>query len=125
MLQNARIGAVIPTKDLGRARTFYEKMLGLVPERQVDDAEEVFYSLNGTDLMVYRTDAAPGEATKVAFQVDDLDGEMADLRNHGIVFEDFDLPYLKTVNGVMEMPEGRAAWFKDLDGNYLVITEMK
>ena len=125
MLQDAKIGAVIPTKDLGRARTFYEKMLGLVPEMQIETAEEVVYSLNGTYLMVYRTDAAPGEATKVAFMVGDLGAEMAELRTHGIVFEDFDLPYLKTVDGVMEDSGGRAAWFKDLDGNYIVLVEMK
>jgi hypothetical protein len=75
--------------------------------------------------MVYRTDAAPGEATKVAFMVGNLGTEMAELRTHGIVFEDFDLPYLKTVDGVMEDSGGRAAWFKDLDGNYIVLVEMK
>ncbi len=31
MLQNATVMAVIPVSDLGRARTFYEKMLGLNP----------------------------------------------------------------------------------------------
>jgi predicted enzyme related to lactoylglutathione lyase len=125
MLQDAKIVAVIPSRDLGRARTFYEKMLGLVPERVSEDTGQVVYSMNGTSFMVYSTEAAPGEATKLGFMVSDLDGEMSDLRNHGIVFEDFDLPYLKTVGGVMEIPEGRAAWFKDLDGNYLVLTEMK
>ena len=124
MLQDARITAVIPVKDLGRARTFYEKMLGLVPAREAQGGEQVVYALNDTMLMVYRTDAVPGEATKVGFVVADLDREMEDLRNHGVKFEDFDLPGLKTVNGVMERPDGRAAWFKDLDGNYLVLTEM-
>lgn len=125
MLKNARIAAVIPVKELGRARVFYEKMLGLVPEKQLESEEQVVYALNGTYLLVYRTDAEPGQATKVGFMVSDLDQEMEDLRNHGVVFEDFDLPNLKTVNGVMEGPDGRGAFFKDLDGNYLALTEMK
>ncbi len=124
MLQDARIAAVIPVTDFGRARVFYEKMLGLVPEMEFKSGGQAIYSLNDTRLMVYQTDAAPGAATKVSFRVDDLDAEMAELREHGIVFEDFDLPHLKTVNGVMEMPEGRSAWFKDLDGNYLVLSQM-
>ena len=31
MLEDATAMAVIPVHDLGRARTFYEKMLGLKP----------------------------------------------------------------------------------------------
>jgi catechol-2,3-dioxygenase len=125
MLEDAKITAVIPVSDLGKARTFYEKMLGLRPQ-EVHEAEgEVQYVLNGTALLVYKTEAAQGEATKAVFIVDDLAKEMDDLRNHGVVFEDFDLPGLKTVNGVFEAPQGKGAWFKDLDGNYVGIMEAK
>jgi hypothetical protein len=86
---------------------------------------EVTYSLNNTGLLVYQTEAPRGEATKVGLIVGDIAKEMSDLRNHGVVFEDFDLPNLKTVDGVVEGPQGKAAWFKDLDGNYLGIMEAK
>jgi len=125
MLTDATIMAVIPVGDLGRARTFYEKMLGLVPQEIHEGEREVVYLLNNTRLLVYQTEAARGEATKVAFVVADLAREMNDLRNHGVVFEDFELPGLKTVDGVAEGPQGKAAWFKDLDGNYLGIMEAK
>ena len=125
MLEDARVAAVIPVRDLGKARTFYEKMLGLRPE-EVHEAEgEVMYSLNGTGLLVYQTEAAKGEATKATLIVGDLAKEMADLRSHGVVFEDFDLPGLKTVDGVLERPQDKAAWFKDLDGNYIGVVEAK
>jgi catechol 2,3-dioxygenase-like lactoylglutathione lyase family enzyme len=124
MLQDARIVAVIPVKDFARARSFYENVLGLLPERAMEDADQVVYSLNGTRLMVYRTGVELGEATKVGFLVSDLDREMQDLRAHGVKFEDFDLPGFKSVDGVMERPGGRAAWFRDPDGNYLVLREM-
>ena len=125
MLEDAKIMAVIPVRDLGRARTFYEKMLGLSPQEVHDKEGEVVYSLNNTGLLVYQTEAPRGEATKVGIIVGDLAKEMGDLKGHGVVFEDFDLPNLKTVDGVVEGPQGKAAWFKDLDGNYLGIMEAK
>jgi catechol-2,3-dioxygenase len=125
MLADATIMAVIPVSDLGRARTFYEKMLGLVPQEVHETEREAVYLLNDTGLLVYQTEAARGEATKVAFMVGDLAKEMNDLRNHGVVFEDFDLPGLKTEDGVADGPQGKAAWFKDLDGNYLGLMETR
>ena len=125
MLQDATIMAVIPVRDLGRARVFYEKMLGLSP-REVDEAQgEAVYFLNETGLLVYQTGVSPGEATKVAIVVSDLEKEMSDLRSHGVVFEEFDLPGLKTVNGVAERAQDKGAWFKDLDGNYIGLVQKK
>jgi len=125
MLADATVMAVIPVSDLGRARTFYEKMLGLVPQEVHETEKEAVYLLNDTGLLVYQTEAARGEATKVAFMVRDLAKEMNDLRNHGVVFEEFDLPGLKTEDGVADGSQGKAAWFKDLDGNYLGIMEAR
>jgi predicted enzyme related to lactoylglutathione lyase len=125
MLADASVVAVIPVGDLRRARAFYEKMLGLVPKEVHEDQKEVTYLLNNTWLLVYQTEAPRGEATKAAFVVGDLAQEMTDLKNHGVVFEDFDLPGLKTVHGVVEGPQGRAAWFRDLDGNYIGLMEAK
>jgi catechol-2,3-dioxygenase len=125
MLQNASAMAVIPVGDLGRARTFYEKMLGLKPQDLLESEGEVVYSIGTSKLLVYQTQAARGEATKVVMLVEDLTQEMSDLKNHGVVFEDFDLPGLKTVNGVVEREGDKGAWFKDLDGNYIGLVQMK
>ena len=125
MLEDARVMAVIPVRDLGRARAFWEKMVGLKPQEVHEADREVVYLLNNTELVVYQTEALQGEATKAAIMVGDLAQEMRDLRNHGVVFADFDLPYLKTVDGVVEGPQGKAAWFKDLDGNYIGLMEAK
>jgi catechol-2,3-dioxygenase len=123
MLRNATAMAVIPTGDLGRARVFYEKMLGLQPQEEADG--EVMYSIGTSTLLLYQTQASRGEATKAVILVNDLAQEMSDLRNHGVVFEDFDLPGLKTVNGVAEREQDRGAWFKDLDGNYIGLVQKK
>jgi hypothetical protein len=40
------------------------------------------------------------------------------LRGRGVAFEEYDLPGVKTVDGVAEHASGaRGAWFKDPDGN--------
>jgi hypothetical protein len=55
-----------------------------------------------------------------------------ELRSRGVVFEDYDLPGLKTVDGIAEI-EGqypskgsgeRGAWFRDSEGNMLGIGEL-
>ena len=38
-----------------------------------------------------------------------------------MVFEDYDLPDLKTVDHVCVMGAEKAAWFKDPDGNVLCL----
>ncbi len=119
MLGDAKVMAIVPVHDLSKARTFWEKMIGLTPDEVHDPEGEVVYLLNETALLVYQTQAELGGATKVSFLVKDLAQEMSDLKNHGVVFEDIDLPGLKTVNGVVEGPRGKAAWFKDLEGNWI------
>ena len=63
--------------------------------------------------------------TQLGFQSTDLDQDMADLRERGVVFEEYDFPGLKTENGVATMPSGeRGAWFLDTEGNILSISTM-
>jgi catechol-2,3-dioxygenase len=123
MLEDATAIAVIPVHDLGAARTFYEKVLGLTRGRSARTEGETIYSLGGTELMVYETRAELGGATKVTLLVKDLDKDMADLRSHGIHFEELDMPNLKTVNGVIEDEQGKAAWFKDPEGNWIALSQ--
>ncbi len=55
---------------------------------------------------------------------------MEELRRRGVVFEDYDLPGLKTVNGIAQVAGNyptrggigeKAAWFRDSEGNLLGI----
>jgi hypothetical protein len=66
----------------------------------------------------------------MALEVDDLDTGMAELRRRGVVFEEVDVPGLRTTEGVAEV-EGNypskggkgefAAWFRDSEGNLIGI----
>ena len=63
----------------------------------------------------------------MAFSVDDIEAEMAELRSRGVVFEEFGIPGLPMVNGIVDIPDNypskgrgeRGAWFRDSEGNLL------
>ena len=128
MLQAARIAARLPVRDLDRARAWYSEKLGL------DPAEErpgglVYRCASGEFALFASTGAASGESTQMAFEVDDIDGAVAEMKRRGIVFEEVDIPGLTTVDGIATI-EGnypskgigeRGGWFRDCDGNLLGI----
>ena len=55
---------------------------------------------------------------------------VAELRKRGVMFEEYDLPGLKTINGITEVLDNypssggigeRGAWFRDSEGNLLAV----
>jgi predicted enzyme related to lactoylglutathione lyase len=125
MLTDATVYGVIPAKDFARASKFYESTLGLKRADLPSAEGYVLYSVKEGAFLIYETQAPGGAATALGFVVADLAAEMADLRKRGVVFEEYDLPGLKTVNGVVEMGEMRkAAWFKDTEGNIISLSQM-
>ena len=122
MFENARGAAVVAASDLGRARSFYEGVLGLEVDETQDEAGVVYYRLAGVPLMVYQSDyAGTAKNTVFAIDTDDLEGAMSALREKGVVFMDYDFPGLKTVDGVAEMGGEKSAWFADSEGNILAL----
>jgi len=122
MLGKADATPMIAVKDLDRARSFYEGTLGL---SEVDDLGEGFMLKSGdTTLSVYRSQfAGTNKATALTFTVDDLDGEVGELKGKGVAFEHYDLPGLER-QGDCYVAEGmKTAWFKDPDGNILSLIE--
>ncbi len=56
-----------------------------------------------------------------AFEVEDLEATVSELRARGVVFEEYDLPTLRTVGGIAKVGPFKPAWIRDPDGNYLGI----
>jgi catechol 2,3-dioxygenase-like lactoylglutathione lyase family enzyme len=115
----------VPVSDVEAAVRFYGDTLGLeVVARREDlpeNPEAEFRAGNGA-LLVYRsTGAGQARHTVAGFRVDDLDAVVAGLRERGVVFEEYDLPDLKTEGGIATVAGVRAAWFKDPDGNILAV----
>lgn len=125
MLKNSPIMANIPASDMHRARKFYEEAIGLVPVHDMTGAI-VYECGNGTQVVLYQSaGAGTNKATTANWAVNDLEAEMATLRSKGVVFEEYDMPGLKTENGIANSPINKAAWFKDTEGNILGIMQQK
>jgi catechol 2,3-dioxygenase-like lactoylglutathione lyase family enzyme len=123
MLRDAAIAPYIPVSDVNRARTFYEQTLGFVPREQ-SAAGILYQSGTGTVFFLYRSaGAGTSKASAAYWEVADVDAEVADLRKRGVVFEEYDMPGLKTVNGIATAEGSKAAWFKDTEGNILAIVQ--
>ncbi|GGT33250.1 glyoxalase [Streptomyces kurssanovii] len=129
ILDSARVAVRLPAQDLERARRFYAEKLGLEP---VDERPGgLLYRCGGADFALFRSaGASPGTFTQMALEVDDLRAAMDELKRRGVVFEEVDLPGLKTVDGIAEIqgnyPSKGAtgelgAWFRDSEGNMLGI----
>ena len=131
MLANARLAARLPAQDLDRARAFYAEKLGLEPVEERPGGLR-YVCASGEFGLFESTGAASGDHTQMGWEVDDIDATVRELRARGVVFEEYDLPGLKTVDGIAYV-EGnypskgtgeRAAWFRDSEGNMLGIGEI-
>jgi catechol 2,3-dioxygenase-like lactoylglutathione lyase family enzyme len=125
----ARVATRLPAEDLERARRWYAEKLGLEP---VDERPGglLYRCASGEFSLFASAGASPGTFTQMAFEVDEVDAVVAELRSRGVIFEEYDFPGLRTVDGIAEI-EGnypskgasgeRAAWFRDCEGNMLGI----
>ena len=126
MLSDSRVEANIPASDLDRARDFYADKLGLTPTEVFAGEQLSYRTAGGTSFNVYRTQYA-GQAghTIAQWHVDDLDAEVRDLKAKGVTFEKYDMPGVDWDGEIASIPGlGRAAWFKDSEGNILCVDQM-
>ncbi len=126
MLTNAQVEAVIPVSDVDEATSFYGEKLGLEVLERIDVLPEnpfVRFGGGSGTLAVYKSvGAGQSRHTLAAFIVDDVRSAVNALRERGVTFEEYDLPDIKTKEGVAQSGSTTAAWFKDPDGNILSIS---
>jgi catechol 2,3-dioxygenase-like lactoylglutathione lyase family enzyme len=127
MLESARVATRIPAQDLDRAESFYAEKLGLRPVERRPGG--LLYRCSAGEFALFQSAGeASGTHTQMAWEVEDLETVVTELRLRGVVFEEYDLPGLRTVDGIAQV-EGnypskggigeRAAWFRDSEGNLL------
>jgi len=123
MLKNAPIIPYIPVADMARARKFYEEKVGLVPKEEY--AGGVIYECGkGSWVFMYKSPGAGTSKASTAFwSVENIEAEVAELKKKGVVFEEYDYPSLKTVNGIATGGGAKTAWFKDTEGNILAVSQ--
>ena len=125
MLSNSKVEANIPAGDLKRARDFYADKLGLTPSEEFGEEALAYRTAGGTSFNIYRTEYA-GQAghTIAQWHVGDIESEVRDLKAKGITFEVYDMPGVSWDGEIASIEGmGRAAWFKDSEGNTMCIDE--
>ncbi len=126
-LKHGKVATRIPVQDLDRARRFYAEKLGLTPVEERPGGLR-YTCASGEFVLFASSGAASGTSTQMAFDVEDIEATVAELRSRGVEFEDVDAPGFTTVGGIAEVDGNypskggrgeRAAWFRDSEGNLI------
>jgi hypothetical protein len=123
MLSCARIMAIVPTTDIARAKAVYGGILGLVDANLPTPGPQVVYRCGAETLLEVYERWAAGDAqhTLASCEVNDIRATVVELRNRGVRFEEYDLPEVKTEDGISTTGNLREAWFRDPNGKILRI----
>jgi catechol 2,3-dioxygenase-like lactoylglutathione lyase family enzyme len=128
MLATSQVSTRLPAQNLERARKFYSEKLGLDPVEERPGG--LLYRCGaGTFALFKSSGKSSGAHTQMGWEVEDIESTVAALRARGIVFEEYDAPGLKTLNGIADIRGNypskgvgeKGAWFRDSEGNLLGI----
>ena len=122
-MDNASVHAILPALDMDRARAFWTEKVGATPGEASDAG--AFFTIGSSTFSIYPTpNPSRGGHTQMGIRVPDAEAAVKELRSRGVTFEEYDMPGLKTVDGVADLGNGsRGGWFKDTEGNIVgVIT---
>lgn len=113
------------SNDIPAARKFYGETLGLETSEPMDGMLSLKLG-NGSEVIIYpKDDHTPATFTVLNFPVDDVEAAVGKLKEHGVRFEHYDEPDLKTdADGISRGNGGPViAWFKDPAGNILSVIQ--
>lgn len=124
MLSEAPILPTIPVTDIQKAKEFYEQILGFKVFKEASDGI-VFQAGDNTKFYLYQRGPSKADHTLASFEVTDIEASVDELSEKDIVFEQYDMPGIKTNEKGIAGLEGeeKVAWFKDPDGNILAISQ--
>jgi len=125
MLGTSKVHPILLSKDLDLSREFYHDRLGLDILSDTDHKIE-FRCGGGTKLAVSKSTIGTADSqTQIGWEVDDLQKEIDDIRARGIPIEDYDLPDLKTHDGIADVGFAWMASIIDPGNNALAIVQLK
>jgi catechol 2,3-dioxygenase-like lactoylglutathione lyase family enzyme len=115
--------AYLPARDVPRARSFYEQKIGLQPKEE--NAGGVVYEFaDHTGAFLYPTsNAGTNQASQAVLAGPRHRARGRRLKARGVKFERYDLPGMTFRDGIHEGVGGKAAWFKDTEGNILALIQ--
>ena len=125
MLGESRVHPVLLAMDLTAARVFYHDKLGLEILDENDHSIH-FRCGGGTKIAVSKSTTGTADSqTQIGWEVEDLRRELDELRSRGVTIEDYDLPELKTEDGIADVGFAWMAWIVDPGKNALAIIQLK
>jgi catechol 2,3-dioxygenase-like lactoylglutathione lyase family enzyme len=123
MQPSAELVAFVPSTDLERSRIFYESVLGMTID-EVNPFACVASSGSSRLRITLADGMKPQPFTVLGWVVDDIRGELAELRQRGV--EPLRFAGMDQDDGaVWAAPSGaQIAWFHDPDANVLSLTQL-
>lgn len=120
MLGRYDVTVSLPVKDIATARNFYIDKLGLMVEKE--GPYECTYSSGHVKIQVYVSNqAGSNKGTAATWEVENVEGEVAELQAKGVEFEQDTNSGGPSGNVIHSADGEKAAWFKDPDGNILCL----
>jgi predicted enzyme related to lactoylglutathione lyase len=118
MLLNNASYTSLAAEDIGRAKKFYQEVLGLKLLND-QDGSLLFEAGNATKIFIYQREKTKAEQTVLGFFVEDVEVTAKQLQEKGVKLEHYE--GMTNENGIGENNGLKIAWFKDTEGNILCI----
>jgi catechol 2,3-dioxygenase-like lactoylglutathione lyase family enzyme len=119
------VDVVLLAPDLAASKDFYANKVGL---KIVNDTEgAVTFECGGDSHLVISksTVGTKDDQTQATFRVRDIHAEVGELIQHGVTIEEYDIPGLKTVDGIADIGFALIAWFIDPGKNCVGMIQVK
>lgn len=116
--------AALPASDFERAKSWWADNVGLKPVEETEAG--AYYKVGETRFLLYASQfAGTNKGTAMSLEVDDVRAAVEELRGNGVEFQEYDLPEIKTEDGVATLDEAgrttQVAWFIDSEGNIIAV----
>jgi len=119
------VKVVLLATDLDAVKDFYANKVGL-KIINANPGALIFKCGGDSEFTVTKsTVGTKDDQTQAAFRVKDLRAEVAELRRRGVKIEDYDMPGLKTVDGIADIGFAWMAWFIDPAKNCIGMIQVK
>jgi predicted enzyme related to lactoylglutathione lyase len=129
LLSESNVVIIVPIEDLDRAIKFYTETLGgELTMRAEGDMNDMWASLNIGKTEFWLTKPEKHEKRELAYNahvVKNIRETVSGLQRKGVIFEPAELmrPDTKIEGPISVTPYGAAAFFKDSEGNLLMVFE--